>query len=117
MIIVKNKKVFLDLLIVAYDPVLISILGYVDKKYGKAVITCGYRHGDTGVHGTIPCRGMDIRSHVYHNPSAEEICKDINSKWQYDPNRPDKVVALVHDVGSGIHIHLQVYPNTIFIKE
>lgn len=118
MIIVKNKKIFLNLLLVGYDPLLVSILGYVDKKYGKAIITSGHRPGDKGVHGTIPCRGLDIRSHVYYNPSAEDIVSDINNKWEYDPKRPKKNVAMVHSVGTGgIHIHFQVHPNTIFIKE
>jgi len=115
MIIVKNKKIFLNLLLVGYDPLLVSILGYIDKKFGKAIITGGYRKGDKGVHGTIPCRGLDIRSHVYYNPSADAIVEDINNKWQYDPNRPNKQIAMVHDVGAGIHIHLQVHPNTKFI--
>lgn len=117
MIIVKSKKIFLDLLLVAYDPVLISIIGYIDKKYGKVVITSGFRKGDTGVHGTIACRGMDIRSHVYHSPKAEVICEDINSKWQYDPERKEKKVAMVHDVGVGIHLHLQVHPNTVYMEK
>ena len=116
MIIVKNKKIFLNLLLVGYDPLLVSIIGYIDKKYGKVVITSGFREDDIGVHGVIPCRGIDIRSHVYHNPGAEEICDDINGKWQYDPERKEKKVAMVHDVGAGIHMHLQVHPNTVYIK-
>ena len=117
MIIVKNKKIFLNLLLVSYDPLLVSILGYIDKKYGKAVITSGYRKGDKGVHDTVPCRGLDIRSHVYYNPSAEDIVEDINNKWWYDPKRLDKKVIEIRDIGNSIHMHLQVHPNTIFINE
>jgi len=115
MIIVKNSKIFLNLLLVSYDPLLISIMKYIDKKYGKVVITSGFRKGDKGVHGTIPCRGMDVRSHIYKN--AKEIEEDINSKWCYDSDRPEKQVALIHGEGANIHMHLQVHPNTIFVKD
>jgi len=67
------------------------------------------------VHGTIPCRGLDTRSHVYTNP--KKIVNHINKRWIYDPKRPEKKVAMLHNVGSGEHIHLQTHPNTTRVEE
>lgn len=74
-------------------------------------ITSAYRPGDPGVHGTQPLRGLDLRCKIASIGKA--TCDYINSRWQYDPSRPDKVVAMYHNVGQGDHIHLQVHPNTI----
>jgi hypothetical protein len=74
------------------------------------VVTSHFRQGDKGVHGTNPCRGLDIRSWVYGDPQS--ICEMINRAYEYDPKRPDKRCAILHNVGKGEHIHLQVHPNT-----
>ena len=59
-----------------------------------------------------PHRAIDFR--ISHLPwqTAERIAGKINAAFQYDPTRPDKHVAVLHDAGSGNHLHVQVHPNT-----
>lgn len=101
----------------AWHPSLISLLIWMVVRYSKdkILLTSAYRKGDKGVHGTLPLRGFDLRSYVFDNP--EKICDDINTCFKYDPERPDKKCAIYHDVGNGIHLHLQCHPNTIFLKK
>lgn len=80
----------------------------------EIVNTSNYREGDESVHGTQPYRGLDIRSHGMKNPQG--LVDMVNDHWQYDSVRPEKMCALFHDVGRGLHIHLQVHPNTVLIK-
>jgi hypothetical protein len=112
---IKNHKVLNGLLSVPYHGKLIEIICWVAFRYidkdRPLVITSGYRAGDPGVHGTRPlCRGIDIRSWVFDNPQA--IVDEINTHFEYDPDRPEKKCALLHDTGSGEHIHLQSHPRT-----
>ena len=93
-----------------FDTKLIEIVLWVVEEYDRLMITCGYRKGDTGVHGTTPCRGIDLRSWVYSTP--KNLVQRINTIWEYDSNRPKKTCAMLHDTGSGVHIHLQVHGNT-----
>lgn len=113
MIAIKDHKVLRQILEVPYHPILINLELWVATRYSKVIFTSGYRAGDTGVHGTIPCRGKDIRSSCYSEPKLVE--EDINAHWQYDPVRPEKKCALYHDVGQGAHIHLQVHPRTQYL--
>jgi len=110
MLQIANYKVLKSLLLSKYDDELVSLILWVSHRLDKFCITSGFRPGDSGVHGTSPCRAIDIRSNWYDDP--EDICKDINSHWIYDPERLDKLCALYHDVGQGPHIHLQVHGNT-----
>jgi len=111
MICIKDKSVLLSLLSIEYDPKLIEILTWLAGKYPEQIIiTCGYRAGDKGVHGTIPCRAVDIRSWTFKHP--DRVTNYINYEWVYDSERPGKKVAIFHDAGSGLHIHLQVHRNT-----
>ena len=108
----KNLKVLRSLFTVAWHPILIALFLWLTVRYskGKIVLTSGFREGDAGVHGTMPLRGLDIRSTVFKNP--QQICDDINKEWIYDDKRPDKKVAIYHNVGKGLHIHLQIHSNT-----
>ena len=106
----KDFKVFESMVSYPYHHLMIALLWWIKGKYGDLIITCGKRPGDTGVHGTDPCRGVDIRSWIYPDPQA--VVDRINEVWVYDPARPEKKVAILHDAGSGDHIHLQVHPNT-----
>ena len=110
MIGVKDISVFVELLQAEYDPKLIRLIKWVVDEYGVITVTSGYREGDDGVHGTEPCRGLDIRSHIFVDPSG--VTNRINVYWSYDYKRPDKLCSMVHNVGMGQHIHLQVHPNT-----
>lgn len=108
---IKDCDILANLLSVKYHPKLPEVLTWIHEKYKEIVITCGYRHNDTGVHGQIPCRGIDLRSTTFADPKAVET--DINNHWEYDPSRPDMKVALLHDIGRGIHFHIQVHDKTI----
>ncbi len=112
MINIKDRTVLNSLLVVPFDLKLLQIIWWVDQSWPDLLtITSGYRAGDIGsVHATIPCRGIDIRSWVYKDPYR--VKKRINEYWEYDPNRPDKEVCVLHDTGSGWHMHIQCCKNT-----
>jgi hypothetical protein len=115
MIQIKDIDVFKRLMSVPCDTILLDIIEWVYHEFpGQVFITSGYRPGDPGVHGTIPCRGMDLRSRAFHG-DPESIEEYINYKWSYDFERPTKMVCLYHSVdpkGYGLHFHLQSHPNT-----
>lgn len=115
MLQISNHRVLRSILSYEYNETLVDLILWIGHRLDKFCITSGFRPLDPGVHGTKPCRAIDIRSIWYSDP--EDICKDINSHWKYDFNRPEKVCALYHDVGYGPHIHLQVHANTKEIKE
>ena len=118
---IKNKKTMRNFLGSGYHPILIDVVCWMYDEFkdfsyyvfgvAEIIFTCGYREGSTGVHGTIPTRGIDIRSWVFKHP--EKIEKKINDTWIYDPERPEMNVAWVHDSGKGSHFHIQVHPNTV----
>lgn len=87
---------------------------WIENETGlKFTITCIYRIGDNGVHGTLPVRGLDLRcrSQVIGIP----IEAMINKLWIYDTRRTNKKCCVLHGSGSDLHFHLQVHPNTKFI--
>jgi len=89
-----------------------TILTELEQNTGlELTVTSLYRIGDNGVHGQLPLRGVDVRMR------DEEIGKlvesQINETWFYDPNRPDLKCAVFHNVGRGIHLHIQAHPNTV----
>ena len=111
MISIKDKSVLASLLMVEYDEALIDILMWlIDEFPDRIVFTCGYRAGDKGVHGTIPCRAVDLRSWTFRSP--DRAANYINMVWEYDHKRPEKKVAVFHDSGSGFHFHVQVCSRT-----
>ena len=93
------------------NPILREMAQFIEQQTGlEFTITSMYRIGDTGVHGQLPLRGLDLRCpNSYIGVEIEQI---VNSKYQYDPNRPNMKCCIYHDAGSGFHIHLQVHPNT-----
>lgn len=114
---IKNKKVLLSLLAHKYDPNLVRLIDDVaiafESKFQIGIIvTEGWRPG-SGVHSTSPCRGLDLRSWIYTTEELEYIEKTINTLWTYDHGRPDMRCLIVHDVGKGQHIHLQVHPQSL----
>jgi len=106
----KDREVFNELLSAPYHFKMVELLIWLEERY-EIVATSGYRRGDTGVHGTVPVRGLDIRSRIYSNP--KEALDDINTNWIYDAERPNLQVALYHLN----HIHLQVHPNTVYVGD
>lgn len=98
---------------VAWHPKLIALFLWMVVRYSKdkIVLTAAYEVRDKpSVHYVNPLRGLDIRSWVFKHP--QEIVDDINAHWTYDFNRPNKKVAMLHNVGKGEHIHLQVHEKT-----
>jgi len=112
----KNSDVFNNGFVVPWHPKLIQLALWICTLDIEVIFTSLYRPGENSVHGTNPLRGFDIRSWVIPHP---EIIEDMTNKhWQYDPKRPEKKIALLHEVkdeegiGQGIHFHFQVHPNT-----
>jgi len=93
------------------NPVLQTVLGEIEDRFGEQTITSLYRIGDSGVHGTLPLRGTDLRCH--DNAKGTEIEQWVNSRWSYDHERPQMQVAKYHKVDGGAwHLHVQVHRNT-----
>lgn len=111
MIKIKNTDVLESMLIYPAHTKLIDLLKWFCTRYSETVFTGMYEKRDyPSVHDTNPVRGMDIRSRVFEDPQA--VADDVNNHWIYDPDRPDKMCALYHDVGRGPHFHLQVCDHT-----
>ena len=108
----KNEQVYLAHTTMRHDKKLSRIEFWVINNFGM-LVTCAFRQKQhaNDLHGVTPVRAKDIRSWCYDDPRA--VAKAINDRWEYDPLRPDKVVALYHNSGQGEHIHLQVHPRTI----
>lgn len=119
MIRIKDQEVMRSLLQVPFELILVDILCWIDWYWPEEmVVTCGYRKGDTGVHGTNPCRGTDLRSRAFRM-RPEYIESKINEHWEYDFKRPGKTVAWYHESvdkktgrKKGFHFHIQTHPNT-----
>lgn len=113
---IKDYKVLKGFLLVPYHHKLIALLMWVVTRYSKVVFTSSYREGDEGVHGTIPCRGTNIRSWIYNDPQS--IVDDINKHWIYhpDPEKRHNHCALLHDSGEGEHIHLKTHDKTVYLS-
>jgi len=74
-------------------------------------LTSLYRINDNGVHGTLPLRAMDLS--IRNNDIGLVAERFVNGRWIYDPTRPKLKCALLHDAGSGLHLHLQTHLNTV----
>jgi len=101
-----------------FHPRMSALQMWLTTRYSEVVFTSFYRDHkihpkDSGIAMTIPCRHSDIRSYIYEDPQS--IVDDVNKSWIYDPKRPERKCAKYHDVGQGIHIHLQVHDNTLYV--
>ena len=86
----------------------------LEEKTGiEVTITSLYRIDDTGVHGQLPVRGMDLR--VRYKSIGEALVELVNDTWIYDPARPHLRCAVLHGEGVNLHLHLQVHPNTRYV--
>ena len=110
---VKNADVFRSLCERRFSPLLLSIIEWIGSEYG-VMITEGYREKRhrNDLHGTQPVRAIDCRSWDYPAGWETEIERVVNQMWQYDPWRPEMKVCVWHNVGQGVHFHVQVHPNT-----
>jgi hypothetical protein len=83
----------------------------VEMYFGvEFTATSLFRLGDSGVHGQLPLRGLDLRCH--NETLGKAVAKYINSHWSYDESRLEKRCCIFHNAGQGWHLHLQVHPNT-----
>lgn len=111
MLMIKSNGVARSVLGHTYHPMLISLLLWLYDRYpSQIVITSGYRPGDSGVHGTTPCRGLDLRERTFTSP--KHIEREVNEHWEYDPDRPTKTCCVLHGDGANRHLHLQTHNNT-----
>lgn len=53
-------------------------------------------------------RAVDLRTNDMKAGMVEDIAEVVN-RITYDPKRPDKKTCVYHDVGKGIHFHLQQF--------
>jgi len=92
-------------------PILRAVLRWTGARFGFLfIVTSLYRIGDSGVHGTLPLRAIDLRCHSKRLGML--IVELINEHWKYDPKRSGMEVAMFHNTGTGWHLHIQVHPNT-----
>jgi hypothetical protein len=73
-------------------------------------------HGDhlTGVH--VIGNGADVRTRDQKPSVVAQVASYVNSRWVYDPTRPQMVVALNEGAGVGssaVHLHVQVHARTV----
>lgn len=95
------------------DQQLRDILVTLETNTGwEFTITSIYRINDSGVHGTLPVRGVDLR--MREESLGKQIRDYINSKWEYNLGS-GKQCALIHGDGYNMHLHIQVHPNTTII--
>lgn len=94
------------------DPQLREMAVALEVQFGvEFTVTSIYRIGDTGVHGTLPVRGLDLRcADAYFGRLVQDY---VNQIWVYDPDRDHLQCCIYHDVGQGAHLHLQVHPKTV----
>ena len=93
------------------DSKVVAIALDIEKQFGvEFTKNSDYRHGDKGVHGTVPCRGIDLRCPDHHFGKLVE--NFVNQKYEYDADRPNLNCCWYHDSGDGYHLHLQSHPNT-----
>lgn len=98
------------------NPLLREIVLHAEKTAGmELTVTSLYRQHDSGVHGVIPLRGIDIRCRDAR--AGQALADKINKLWEYDPTRPEMEVCIVHGEGANLHMHFQVHPRTISREE
>ena len=91
-------------------PIMRLLLEDIELRFGRQAVTSLFRMGDPGVHGTLPLRGVDLRSRKIS--AGLKMAGWINLYWKYDPKRSKLRVAKAHGEGDNFHIHLQVHDNT-----
>ena len=98
-----------------WHPTLRRLVAWLEETTGLTfTATSMYRIGDRGVHGTLPLRAVDLR--MKHSGVGKAIENLINESWAYDPTRWKMKCCMLHDVGSGLHLHLQVHDNTKLVN-
>lgn len=96
--------------VIGLHPALCRLAQWVGDGFGLRLITSASRPGDSGVHGALPVRGLDLRCR--DQALGRRVERAVRAAWVYDPARPWLHAALYHDAGSGLHLHLQVCDET-----
>jgi len=111
---IKDSKVLRALMERNYAPLLIRIVNEIADEFGVYITEAWRKSLHAGdVHSTNPGRGVDLRSWVYSERIKKEIERKINKRWEYDSNRPEKMVVQIHKVKNGVfHFHLQTHHRT-----
>lgn len=81
--------------------VIVTRIAEPDANQVTAIHTCGPPH-----------RAVDFRVSNLPEQTAQRVRTKINEAWVYDSDRPAKMVAILHDAGSGNHLHVQVSDKT-----
>ena len=110
--LVKDKASLYPMLRGLYHHTMMDVFKYMIKEFPTVqwVITSTYRAKSKGVHGTLACRGLDLRSRHLPLSVQRTIEKTINDAWEYDFERPGKQVCMLH--GEAVHFHIQVHNHT-----
>lgn len=116
MVRIKSASILIGLLSKKFHPALTEITAYVINKIQQAdiavTITSAYRPLDEkSVHRYM--RGIDFRTWDMDEKFINDLCVAVNTRWRYDPERPEKECLIYHDTGRGAHLHLQVHDATI----
>lgn len=94
------------------DKNLREIAAWIEVETGlEFTITSIYRANDSGVHGQIPVRGIDLR--VRDDAIGSEVEGLINDHWIYDISREHMKCAMLHGEGSNLHLHIQTHQSTM----
>ncbi len=114
-VLTKSDEIFIfDIMVAPFHSTMLNLMAWLTENTEEdLIVTSGFRDDPDSVHGTVPCRGVDIRSWSLEDPQG--LVDKINSFWEYDQSRPDMFCAMLHDTGKGMHIHLQTHPNTKLI--
>ncbi|MFA6198656.1 MAG: hypothetical protein WC734_05940 [Patescibacteria group bacterium] len=88
------------------NPRLVFLALEFANAIGQAItVTSIFRRSDNGVHGYW--RGIDLSVRGFGLSRVEEIVERLNARYPYDPKRKKMVTYLLHDVGFGLHLHIQ----------
>jgi hypothetical protein len=107
------------------SPTLNPLLRRIVTKYASIAASLGWnwtitsvwrsRAEDAELEGTgIHCesRAADIRTKDAPPGAQADVVAQINNEWEYDPARPNLLVAYDKPHGDGPHLHLQVHYRT-----
>lgn len=86
--------------------IILDILWYSRYHFGKGIIITSLVRTDNRMSVHYWGRGADLRSRCYTSEQLKDIKQYINNNYEY--RTPGKQILMIHDVGQGIHIHVQV---------
>ena len=117
---INDGKVFAALLEVPYHKKMVALALWYVYRVNEPTLESAHRkvkvwEGDSGIHMTIPGRALDFSIKGLTDPN--KVVEDVNNHFEYDPGRPEMHCAICHDVGKGMHIHLQVSDSTVFYEK